>query len=158
MFLATLILVLSAAMLCFYFQTICQRILRQEFDRQYFLPIVNANRLEFPMVRKAIEEFDVPVDYARFRMMLKCDFIALTYLLKNAANKDRQYTLEERLLMVYFHGICIWLQFRHLFRMDEKFPILQLTSILEYFGNIVGRRVGFARFGDLSASDYLLTL
>jgi hypothetical protein len=158
MLIAVLILVFSTALLGFYFQTICQRILRQEFDRDYFLSIVNANRLEFPSVREAVQEFDVPVDYARFCMMLKCDYLALTYLLKNAANESRRYSVEERLLIVYFHLVYIWLQVRHLFRMGEKPPILRLTSILEYFGNVVGRRVGFARLGGLSASDYLLTL
>ncbi|HVA00659.1 MAG TPA: hypothetical protein VMV34_03295 [Terriglobia bacterium] len=158
MFSAALILVFSVALFFFYLQTICQRILAKEFEREYFLPIVNANRLEFLAVRKALEEFDSPVDYARFCMMLKCDFLALTYLLKNAANADRRYTLQDRLLIVYFEGIYSLLRLRHFLKMDEKSPILRLTSILQYFGNVVGRRVNSTGFKDLSASDYLLTL
>ena len=158
MFLATLILTLSLAMFFFYLQTICLRILRREFDREYFLPIVNANRLEFPSVRKAVEEFDAPVDYARFCMMLKCDFLALTYLLKNAANENRRYTPQDRILILYFHLIYLILRARHLLRLDEKLSILQLTAILQFFGNVVGLRVSSTQFQNLSASDYLLTL
>jgi len=158
MFIAVLILTLSMAMLFFYLQTICLRILRREFDHDYFLPIVNANRLEFPAVRKAVEEFDAPIDYGRFCMMLKCDFLALSYLLKNAGNEDRKYSSQDRLLIVYFHLTYLVLRVRHLLRLDEKLPILRLTSILQFFGNIIGLRVTSTRFRDISASDYLLTL
>lgn len=158
MFLAVLILTLSIAMLFFYIQTICLKILRQEFDRDYFLPIVNANRLEFPSVRKAVEEFEAPVDYARFCMMLKCDFLALSYLLKNAANERHRYTPQDRLLILYFHLTYFMLRLRHFLRFDEKMSFLRLTSILQFFGNVVGLRVSSTHFREVSASDYLLTL
>jgi len=158
MFLPVLILTLSIAMLFFYLQTICLKILRQEFDRDYFLPIVNANRLEFPSVRRAVEEFDAPVDYARFCMMLKCDFLALSYLLRNAANQSHRYSTQDRLLILYFHLTYFMLRVRHFLRIDEKTPLLRLTSILQFFGNVVGLRVNSASFRDISASDYLLTL
>jgi len=158
MFLAALILTLSIAMFFFYLQAICLKILRQEFDRDYSLPIVNANRLEFPFVRRAVEEYETPVDYARFCMMLKCDFLALRYLLKNAANESHRYTSQDRLLIVYFHLTYFLLRVRHWLRFDEKTPILRLTSILQFFGNVIGLRVSSTRFKDISASDYLLTL
>lgn len=158
MILAFMILTLSVAMLFFYLQTICLKVLRQEFDRDYFLAIVNANRLEFPAVRKAVAEFDAPVDYARFCMMLKCDFLALSYLLKNAANDSHRYSAQDRLLILYFHLTYFVLRLRHFLKFDEKTPILRLTSILQFFGNVVGLRVSSTSFRDISASDYLLTL
>lgn len=158
MLVAALILILSIAMFFFYLQTICLKILRQEFDRDYYLPIVNANRLEFPAVQRAVEEFDAPVDYHRFCMMLKCDFLALSYLLKNAGNESHRYSTRDRLLVLYFHLTYFFLHIRHLLRMDEKTPILRLTSVLKFFGNVIGLRVNSTRFRDISASDYLLTL
>ncbi len=158
MFFAALILILSTAMFFFYFQAVCQRILHHEFDRDYFLPIVNANRLEFPSVRKVIEEFGAPVEYSRFRMMLKCDYLALTYLLKNAGNKTRHYSFEDRLLMAYFRLSFFSLSLRHLLKLGESRIVLRLTNILEYFGNTVGRRVALAKIGDISATDYFLSL
>lgn len=158
MVLASLILIISTALFFFYFQVTCQKILRRKFDREYFLSIVNANRLEFPSVRKALEEFDAPMDYARFRLTLKCDYLALTYLLKNAANVNQRYSREERLLMLYFRAIFLSLVARHLLRLREKPAILKLTAILEYFANVVGQRVNLVRFGNLTTSDYLLSL
>jgi len=158
MIVAALILILSTALFFFYFQVTCQKILRRQFDREYFQSIANANRLEFPSLRKSLEEFGTPVDYSRLRMMLKCDFLALTYLLKNAANVNQRYSREERLLILYFRWQFLSLAVRRLLRVGENKAILKLTSVLQYFANVVGQRVNAAKFGNLTASDYLLHL
>ena len=158
MVLAALILILSTAFFFSYLQATCQRILRQQFDQEYFLAIVNASGLEFPAVRRMLGEFNAPVDYPRLRMMLKCDFLALTYLLKNAVNVKQRYSGKERLLMVYFRFVCASLITRHWLRMGEKPAILKLTAILQYFANVVGQRLNTVRFADLTAADYLLGL
>ena len=158
MVLTALILILSTAFFFFYWQATCQRILRQEFDREYFLAIVNASRLEFPAVRRTLGEFNAPLDYPRLRMMLKCDFLALTYLLKNAVNVSQRYSREERLLMFYFRLVFASLITRHWLRVGEKSAILKLTTILQYFANVVGQRVNTVRFANLTAADYLLEL
>jgi hypothetical protein len=158
MVLAALILILSTAFFFFYWQATCQRILRQEFDREYFLAIVNASGLEFPAVRRTLGESNAPVDYPRLRMMLKCDFLALTYLLKNAVNVHQRYSGKERLLMFYFRWVFVSLITRHWLRVGEKPAILKLTTILQYFANVVGQRVNTVRFANLTAADYLLEL
>jgi hypothetical protein len=158
MFVASVILIISTALFFFYVQVACQRILRRKFDHGYFHSIVNANRLEFPAIRATLEEFDAPVDYPRLRMMLKCDYLALAYLLKNAANVRQRYTYEERLLVLYFRALYFSLMARHLLRRREKPAFLKLTAILQYFANVVGQRVSQVGFGNLSASQYLLSL
>jgi len=158
MILAALVLILSTALFFFYFQVTCQKILRRQFDREYFQSIVNANRLEFPSLRKSLEEFGAPIDYPRLRMMLKCDFLALTYLLKNAANLNQRYSNEERLLILYFRWQFLSLAVRRLLRVGEKKAVLRLTSVLQYFANVVGQRVNTVRFGNLTVADYLLNL
>ena len=158
MTLAILIIIVSIALLFFYLQATCQRILRREFGHEFFHSVVNANRLEFPFVRKALEEFDVPVDYERFRMQLKCDFLALTYLLKNAGNAKRRFSKDERLLRMYFRAVFSVLWIRHRMGLSERAAVLKLTSILEYFANVLGERVHTIRFGDMTASDYLMSL
>ncbi len=158
MFMAALILILSTALFFFYLQAVCQKILRRKFVDNYYQAIVNANSLEFPSIRKALEEFGAPVEYARLMMTLKCDFLALTYLLKNAANANQRYTYEERLLIFYFKWVFATLVTRHWLRLRETPAALRLTSILEYFANVVGQRVNTVRFGNVTASDYLLNL
>ena len=158
MVLAALILILSTAFFFFYMQATCQRILRQQFDREYFLAIVNASGLEFPAVRRTLGEFNAPVDYPRLRMMLKCDFLALTYLLKNAVNVHQRYSGKERLLMFYFRLVFASLIIRHWLQVREKPALLKLTAILQCFANVVGQRVNTVRFANLTAADCLLEL
>ena len=158
MTMAIIIFVFSIALLMFYLQATCERILRREFGQEFFHSVVNANRLEFPFVRKALEEFNVPVDYERFRMQLKCDFLALTYLLKNAGNARRRFSKEERLLRHYFRAVFFVLMISHKMGLNERTAVLKLTSILEYFANVLGERVDTVRFGEMTASDYLMSL
>lgn len=155
MFVPALILIVSTGLLFFYFQVVCQKILRRRFTQEYFQPIVNANRLEFPSVRKSIEDFDAPVEYKRLAVTLKCDFLVLTYLLKNAANVYQRCTFEERLLMFYFRVRFVCLVTRHWLRWRENSAVIKLTTILQYFANVVGERVNTVRFGNLTASDFL---
>ena len=151
-------LIISAAFFMVFLEATCRKILRREFGHEFFHAVVNANRLEFPFVRKALEEFRVPVDYPRFRMQLKCDFLALTYLLKNACNTRRRFSYEERLLAVYFRATFVVLIAAHALGLNERAAVLKLTSILEYFANVLGKRVHTIRFGDMTASDYLMSL
>jgi hypothetical protein len=155
---AIVIVILGLALGLFYIQTVCQKILARRFNEEYFRSIANANQLEFPFVRKAVEEFDAPVDYPWIRMALKCDYLALTYLLKNAANAKRRYARNEVLLMIYFRTVLFVLGLLHLLKMSERPAIVRLTEILQHFADVVGERVSNVRFGDLSASDYLLSL
>ena len=148
MVLAALILILSTAFFFFYVQATCQRILRRQFEREYFQGIVNASGLEFPAVRQMLEELNAPVDYPRLRMMLKRDFLALTYLLKNAVNVDQRYSGKERLLVFYFRLIFASLITRHWLQVREEPAILKLTAILQYFANVVGQHVSTVRFAN----------
>ena len=158
MILVSVILILSVALFLFYVQATCQKILARKCGEDYFQTIVDANRLEFPFVEKALKEFDTPVDYPWVRLALKCDYLALTYLLKNAANSKRAYSREERLLMLYFRTLFLVLAVFHVFNISEKSAILRLTAILQHFANILGERVSHVRFGNLTASEYLLGL
>src|SRR5215470_11510929 len=128
MFMGFVVLIFSTALIMFYLQAACQRILRREFGHEFFHAVVNANRLEFPFVRKALEEFDAPVDYPRHRMQLKCDFLALTYLLKNACNARRRFSSQEWLLARYFQAIFFALITAHALRLNERALVLKLTS------------------------------
>jgi hypothetical protein len=158
MFVASLILIISTALFFFYFQVTCQKILRRQFEAEYFQLIVKANRLEFPSVQKSLDESDARLDYQRLRTMLECDFLALVYLLKNAANVQQRYSYEERLLMLYFRVVFALLTLRHVLKLREGAAILRLTAVLQYFANVVGQRVNMVRFGNLTAADYLMNL
>lgn len=156
MVIATLILVVSAGFFLFYLQVTCQKILKREFDQEYFKLIVSANRLEFPSVRRAVLELQTPVDYFRVRTVLKCDFLALNYLIKHAGKnvKDR-FNPGERLLLAYFSALMFALACRYFLKLHTEPAVLRLTEVLQYLSNVVGERVSRSRFGSWTASDYL---
>ena len=155
MILSWLILALSMAMVFFYFQATCQRILRRQFDREYFQSIVNVIRLEFPSLRQALEQSGASLDYSRLPKALKCDFLALTHLLRNTADVKPGYSKEQRLLILYCRVQFLSLSVRCLLRVGEKKAALRLTSVLQYFANAIGQRLYADEFGSL-LPDYLV--
>ena len=105
-----------------------------------------------------MEEFGTPVDYPRLRRMLECDFLALTYLLKNVANVNQRCPNEERLLTLYFHWQLLSLAARRIFKIGETKAILKLTFVLDYIANVVGQRVHTTAFKNLLVADCLPNL
>jgi hypothetical protein len=157
MIVSWLVLALSMAMFFYYFQVTCQKILRRQFEHEYYQSIANVIRLEFPMLQTALAQPGAAVDSCRLPAMLKCDFRALTYLLKNTAGASQRYTLEERLLMLYFRWQLISLAGRRILKVGEKQALVKLASVLHYFANVVGQRVNTEGFGNFRA-DYLVNL
>jgi hypothetical protein len=148
------ILIVSTALFCFYWQATIQRILRRSFDREYFRTMVMANRLEFLTLRASFEDPKAPVDYARVRAIVMCDFQALTHMLRNAASAGRPSSREDRLVKFYFHLVVGSLIARHRLRLREKPAVLELAAVLQYFANVAGQRLDSIRLANLSA-DYL---
>jgi hypothetical protein len=124
------ILIIDAAFLLFYFQQTWESILGREFGREFFHPVVNGDRLEFPFVRKAFELFDLPLDYERFRMQLKCVFLAATYVLRNKGIAKGRLSKEERRLAVYFGAVVLRLIIppAHWRRLGERGVILKVDQ------------------------------
>ena len=153
MILSWLILTLSMAMVFFYFQATCQRILRQQFDQEYFRSIVNVIRLEFPSLREALGDSGASLDYSRLPKALKCDFLALTHLLKNTTDVKPGYSREQWLLILYFRVQFLSLAVRRFLRFGEKKAALRLTSVVQYFANVVGQRMNEVGFGNSPAAS-----
>jgi hypothetical protein len=158
MILATLILVLSTATFFFYLQVTCGRILRRQFERDYYQSIVNVIRLEFPSVREALEDSGASFDYSRLPKALKCDFLALTHLLRNTTDVKPGYSKEQRLLILYFRVQFLSLAVRRSLRVGERKATLRLTSILQYFANVIGQRLNEVGFGNAPTASYQVNL
>lgn len=157
MFLASLVMLLSAGFLLFYLQATCQGIVRREFEHGYFEAVVRANRLEFLTARNRVESPDGAWKYGDLRKGLDSDFKSLKFLLKYANNANLHYRPEERLLMAYFRLMSLSLKLRHNLKLHEKPAVLNLTSILQYFANVVGQRMSELRFAGLPVMDYSRT-
>jgi len=156
MILAALILILSTATFFFYLQVTCQMVLRKQFERDYFQSIASVIRLEFPSLRMSLAELGVAVDYSQVPRALKCDFLALIHLLKNTADVKQGYSKEQRLLILYFRIQFLSLAVRRSLGVGERKAALRLTSVLQYFANVIGQRLYADEFGNLRP-DYLVS-
>ena len=156
MIVAVPILTISAAMFFFHFQNTCQKVLRRQFERDYFESIAGVMRLEFPAVRKSLDDPCASVDYSRLSKAFRADLFALAHVLENTATIGERPSLEDRLLLLYFRCQLISFAVRRFLNVGEKKAILRLTSVLQYFGNLAGQRFSIAvRFDMSPASDYL---
>jgi diguanylate cyclase (GGDEF)-like protein len=130
----------SCAGLHFIIRGVCKRILLRRSNQEYFQSVAEAHRLQFPALRASLWKAGAPPPhYSRLVMTLKCDFLALTYLLKNSSARQHSST-ERRLLIVYLHSQFLFLALRHSLRLEEKKTILSMTLILQHFANLVGPR------------------
>jgi hypothetical protein len=65
MFVTVLIMIVSTALLFFYLQVVCQKLLRRGFSPEFYMGIVRNNHLEFPLIRKGVEDFGSPGEYSK---------------------------------------------------------------------------------------------
>jgi hypothetical protein len=146
---SVLILVLSAALLLFYLQSTCERILQRSFEDPLPEPIVEANALQYPLVRKGLTAPGLEADCWLARARLESDCRALTHLLKHAANERGSLSSTERLLALYFRALS------SIAGIGGRPVLLKMTAVLEYFANVLGERAKSARFAHATGSAAL---
>jgi len=142
---SVVILVFSVALFLFYLQAACERVLLREFADPLSEPIIEANALTFPSIRKVLEESGAPVECSGLRASLKADCTALVYLLRHAANRSGRLSSSERLLTLYFRALSA------VANVAQKPALLKMIAVLEYFANVLGERAKSARFGACAA-------
>ena len=138
------ILVMSAAMLVFWLRSASRSILRERFEQDYSAEVAEANQLEFLTIRKALaDSTEGEVDYSGYLGALERDYEALTYLLRNAATVHvGRYTPQERLLVLDFQLLRVWVRLKKLVGWSSwQTGLTEMATILQYFGNVVGQRL-----------------
>jgi hypothetical protein len=145
MVMSFLILVFSAALFFFYAQAICERALQHEFSQPYFQKVIQAIQLEFPSLRDASAS-NSSLDHEHTRLALECDFLTLSYLLKNGDRTRHRLSRAEKALFLYFRFLMFSLPIRHALNLRESKSVLKLATILQYFANVVGENLSVTSF------------
>jgi len=143
-FVSVFVLVSSGLLLLFWLRSAAQSILRQRFEQDYSAEVAEANQLEYLAIRKALAEYPEEIaDYSGLLATLERDYEALTYLLRNAATVHvGQYTRTERLLIMDFQFLRLWVRMKRLMGLPSwRSGLLEMATVLEYFGNVVGHRL-----------------
>ena len=131
-------------MLVFWLRSASRSILRERFEQNYSAEVAEANQLEFLAVRKALSDGSAEdADYASSLGALERDYEALTYLLRNAATVNvGRYTRRERLLVLDFQLLRVWVRMKRVLGLSSwQSGLVEMATILEYFGNVVGQRL-----------------
>lgn len=143
-FVSVFILLMSGAMLVLWLRSASQSVLRQRFEQDFSSEVAEANQLEFLTIRKALAGAPDNIgDHRNVLAALEQDYQALSYLLRNAATVHvGRYSRSERLLILDFKLLSLWVRFsRGLGLQGWRSGLLEMTTILQYFGNVVGQRL-----------------
>lgn len=143
-FISVFVLVSSVVMLVGWLRSACRAVLAERFERDYTAEVADANQLEFLAIRKALAEYPEEIsDYAGLLSTLERDYEALTYLLRNAATLHvGRHSRTERLVMMDFQFLRLWVRVKRALGWSSwRSGLLEMATILGYFGNLVGQRL-----------------
>ncbi len=137
------ILLFSIAALIYWLRYTVLSILGREPMAAEAAQLAEANRLEFLRIRQELERAPQPSEYDRLLHALRHDFLALTYLLRYAATVNvGRYSCEEKLLVLDFHLMrAFYCLARYFSPRGARFALLEMSSILEHFAGVMGRRM-----------------
>lgn len=143
-FVSIVILVVSVAFLLVSLRSASRSILAERFEQDYSAEVAEANQLEYLAIRQALAEYPEEIaDYGGLMATLERDYEALTYLLRNAATIHvGRYSRSERLLILDFQMLRLWVRVkRGLGLRSWRSGLMEMATILQYFGNVVGQRL-----------------
>lgn len=142
MIITILIIGISLALFVYWFRYTIILILRTRTTPEYAQKVAAANRLRFVEVRQQLHAPTEPDNLRNLSQALHRDYRVLKYLLGHAATlQTGSYTAEQRLLMLNFKLMSLWFETVLRFRPTAaKMALLEMSGVLEYFANVMGRR------------------
>lgn len=143
MYTSVFILLFSLGALAYWLRFTVVTILNRERLAVEAERLAHANRLEFPQIRRKLQESAVWADDGRVAEALRHDFLALTYLLRYAATINvGRYSREEKLLVVDFYVMrAVYTLGRKLSPRLACYAMLEMTEVLEHFAGIMSQRM-----------------
>ena len=137
------IIVVSAALLLYWFRYTSLLILRTRTAKDYATSLVLANKLEFREIQsRGFSE--VPVhQLAAVEDSLARDYRLLTYLLQHTAGLDiGGFTLEQRLLMADFMVMRMFARLsRSISTSQSRAALEEMSQVLYHLANAMGERI-----------------
>lgn len=144
-----LILAGSSLLLVFWLHAACQALLLQQEETPLLVELSEVNELNYLTVRRTLESNPrMAGEPAAYLAAVERDYEALTYLLRNAATlRVGHYTPRERLLIMDFQLLRVWVRFHQLLGLSGwQRRVLEMTHILDFFATTVSQRLeAFAR-------------
>ena len=132
-----LILVFSLILFAYWFRYTCLLVLQTQTSKDYVKQVVEANRLSFVSVRKALDE-GTHADLDPLHRALESDYRVITFLLDHAANLNAG-SIEQRLLLLDYKVMQVWYRLtRNASAAQAQRALAEMSGILGYFANSMG--------------------
>ncbi|HKZ53345.1 MAG TPA: hypothetical protein VJ085_08705 [Candidatus Acidoferrales bacterium] len=143
-FISAFILASSVALVFVWLRSACRSILNKPFEQDYAAEVTRAVRFHYLTLRQLLGDEPAGVTDCGSRLAaLERDYKALTYLLRKTSTvPDNGYSHAERLLILDFHLLRLWARLKSFLAVNNwRSSLLEMTSILDYFGKVVGQRM-----------------
>lgn len=138
-----LIIVVSGALLAYWFRYTCVLILRTHTARDRAGEVATANGLRFHRIQGQLVREAPFADLPALQKALEGDYRLLTYLAKHTAGLEvGGLTMEQRMLMLDFKAMRLVCAFCRWAGIDQARAALEeMSSVLNYLANAMGERI-----------------
>ena len=138
-----LIILVSAALLAYWFRYTCVLILRTRTVKDYAAGMATANDLRFQEIQGSLVREASAADLPALQKALEGDYRLLTYLVEHTAGLEvGGLTIEQRMLMLDFMAmrlvcnLCRWVGIDY-----ARGALEEMSCILNHLANAMGERI-----------------
>jgi hypothetical protein len=137
------IILVSAALLAYWFRYTCVLILRTRTVKDYAAGMATANDLRFHQIQGRLVLEAPAADLPALQEALERDYRLLTYLVEHTAGLEvGGLTLEQRMLMIDFKAMRLVCALSRWVGIDyARHALEEMSSILNYLANAMGERI-----------------
>ena len=138
-----LIILVSAALLAYWFRYTCVLILRTRTVKDYAAGMATANDLRFHEIQGRLVREAPLVDLPVLQKALESDYRLLTYLVEHTAGLEvGGLTIEQRMLMLDFKAMRLVCTLSQWVGVDSASGALEeMSCILNHLANAMGERI-----------------
>jgi hypothetical protein len=143
MFASIFIILVSAALLAYWFRYTCVLILRTRTVKDYAAGMATANDLRFHEIQGRLVREAPAADLPSLQKALESDYRLLTYLVEHTAGLEvGGLTLEQRMLMIDFKAMRLVCALSRWVGIDyARAALEEMSSILNHLANAMGERI-----------------
>jgi hypothetical protein len=138
-----LIIVVSTALLIYWFRYACLLILRTQTGKDYASGLAAANNLKYPEVHGRLLQDAPAAEIPALQKSLEADYFLLTYLLNHTVGLEvGGITVEQRMLMLDFKVMRMFCTLSSRLAVPQaRAALAEMSSILKHLANTMGERV-----------------
>jgi hypothetical protein len=136
------ILLVSAALLVYWFRYTCVLILRTRTGKDRAVEMATANGLRFHQIQGQLVREASLTELPALQKALEGDYRLLTYLIEHTAGLEvGGLTIEQRMLMLDFKAMRVVCAFSRWLGIDyTRAALEEMSSILSYLADAMGER------------------